>query len=159
MHTKLFEFLEENKITYTLYNHANFYTVEEAENFYNSISGANSKNLFLKDKKKNFFLLSILSDKKADLKTLSKQYGVGGLSFANEEYLKELLGLLPGSVTPYGLINDLENQVQFILDKDFLKYELVNFHPLRNDMTISVSSKDFLEFCKKTNHFPSTIEI
>jgi Ala-tRNA(Pro) deacylase len=124
-----------------------------------TIGGAHSKNLFLKDKKDNFFLVSIIDQKRVDLKILSKRYGKGGLSFATAECLKALLDLMPGSVTPYGLLNDIENKVTFILDEDFLSHSLINFHPLRNDMTVSVAPNDFLTFCTRIDHTPSITPI
>lgn len=159
MHNKILDFLKDHQIPYLLHEHPPFFKVEESKHFDSSIEGASTKNLFLKDRKNTFFLVSVLSHKRVDLKTLSKSYGKGGLSFAKEEELKRLLHLTPGSVTPYGLINDKENEVHYLLDKEFLLHETINFHPLRNDMTIGVTMQNFLKFCALIQHSPELIEI
>lgn len=158
-HLKLFSFFNENKIPFISHTHPPLFNVGDGLKLGVQIEGADSKNLFLKDKKHNFFLVSVLDFKRVDLKALSKLYGKGGLSFANAEYLRNILDLIPGSVTPYGLLNDTENKVKFLLDADFLNYDLISFHPLRNDMTVSLTPKDFLTFCNVVRRTPSIIEI
>jgi Ala-tRNA(Pro) deacylase len=158
-HLKLFSFFQEHTVPFTAHMHPPLFNVGDGLKLGVQIAGANSKNLFLKDKKDTFFLVSILDFKRVDLKTLSKLYGKGALSFASAAYLKNILDLTPGSVTPYGLLNDTEHKVTFILDADFLNHDLINFHPLQNDMTVSVAPKDFLTFCTLIDHAPSIIEI
>jgi Ala-tRNA(Pro) deacylase len=158
-HLNLLKVLDEAQIPFVLYEHPPLFTVEEAFEFNRTIEGSHSKNLFLKDKKNQFFLVSVLEHKRVDLKQLSKTYGKGGLSFAKEKDLKAILNLMPGSVTPYGLMHDLKCQVIFLLDQDLIAHEKVNFHPLRNDMTVSVDSLDFLKFCTIVQHTPSIINI
>lgn len=84
-----------------------------------------------------------------DLKALSKNFGNGHFSFGNGEELLTYLGVTPGSVTPFGLIHDKDHQVNFLLDKDLMNHEVMNFHPLRNDMTVSVPLNHFLSFFEK----------
>lgn len=158
-HKDLFKLLDDFQIAFELYEHPPLFTVEEASEFNRSVKGGHSKNLFLKDKKNQFFLISVIDTKRVDLKTLSKSYGNGGFSFGNTKELKAVLNLTPGSVTPYGLINDQEGKVIFLLDKDLVAKDKVNFHPLRNDMTVSVCSRDFLKFCDIIQHYPSIINI
>lgn len=158
-HLRLFSIFQDHDITFVELEHPPLFSVGDEIALGIVIPGANSKNLFLKDKKNNFFLVSVINHKRVDLKALSKLYGKGGLSFASSEYLKALLELTPGSVTPYGLLNDTEHKVTFILDEDFLEHNLINFHPLRNDMTVSVAPNDFLTFCAHINHTPSIIQI
>lgn len=158
-HLRLFSFFETNGISFKTYTHPPLFNVGDCEKLWVIHEGANSKNLFLKDKKDNFVLVSVLDFKRVDLKALSKLYGKGTFSFAKPEELKALLGLLPGSVTPYGLINDTDHRVKFILDEDFLTHDLINFHPLRNDMTVSVNPADFLSFCTAINHTPTVATI
>lgn len=157
--TRLTTFFEQHKIAYELHQHKPVFTVAESHEVSSHIPGAHSKNLFLKDRKQCFFLVSILEYKRLDVKAMSKIYGKGGLSFASAELLDEKLGLIPGAVTPYGLINDESLTVKFILDEDFLKQEMVNFHPLRNDYTVSVQAGDFLKFCELVKHKPDIIKI
>ena len=86
-----------------------------------------------------------------DLKQLKKELNLGNISFARDLYLKDMLGVKPGSVTPFGLINDQNNEIKFFLDKKILYNKKVNFHPLVNTSTISLDTKDFLMFMKKNN--------
>lgn len=158
-HSILFQLLQDHQIPFVLYQHTPLFTVEEGLEVNHSIEGGHSKNLFLKDKKNQFFLVSVAEIKRINLKELSKTYGKGGLSFANSEELKTLLRLTPGSVTPYGLMHDSNYQVMFLLDQDLIAHEKVNFHPLRNDMTVSVDSRNFLKFCDIVQHTPSIIHI
>lgn len=155
----LLSFLAEHQLTYQLYEHEPVFTVEEGKQVSAAISGAHSKNLFLKDKKGNFFLVSILEYKRLDLKTFSKKYGKGGLSFASAAELEAKLKLTPDSVTPYALLNDPQREVCFILDEDFLSFELVNFHPLQNDVTISMPIDSFLRFFQLIDHQVHIIQI
>ena len=158
-HQKLLDSFKGYQIAYELYTHLPLFTVEDSDKFQVSIKGVHTKNLFLKDKKKKFFLVSTLSAKRVDLKSLSKNFGNGHFSFGNSEELFAFLGVIPGSVTPYGLINDQDHQVNFLLDKDLICYDLVNFHPLRNDMTVSVSASQFLTYFEKIGRNPQIVEI
>ncbi len=85
--------------------------------------------------------------------------GVRGLSFGSAEQLKELLGVQPGAVTPYSLINTKQDHIQFLLDQDLLLHDIVNFHPLRNDMTTSVTIKDFINFFTVIGHKPKIMKL
>lgn len=156
-HQPLIALFEQHAIAYILHEHKPVFTTEEETGI--EIAGAHSKNLFLRDKKKNYFLVSVLEHKRVNLKVLSKYLGRGGLSFGSAEMMTELLGVVPGAVTPYGLLHDRDKRVTFVLDNDFLQHEVLNFHPLRNDMTVSVSRDAFLKFCETVGHAPDCIEI
>lgn len=151
--------LNEYQLAFEIYEHEPIFTVNEGKHLSASIMGAHSKNLFLKDKKKSYFLVSVLEHKRVDLKTLSKNFGKGGLSFASKEELEQKLQLTPGSVTPYGLLHDAKKEVTFLLDEEFLQHEIVNFHPLQNDLTLSMKMKEFLRFFELIEHHPSIIKI
>ena len=113
------------------------------------MQGARTKNLFLRDKKRNFFLLSCLDNQEVDLKEIKNVIACqGNLSFGSHDYLYEKLGVRPGSVSPYALINDTENSVTFYLDKEIIDFDLCNFHPLDNTKTIQVKTEDFIKFIK-----------
>lgn len=142
----LFLKLDQLGISYKNFEHEPCFTVEESNQVCAHIKGAHSKNLFLKTKKKEFYLVSILEHKRLDIKEFAQSIDVKKLSFANDDYLMELLGVKPGSVTPYGLINDHERKINYYIDEDFLKAEFINFHPLQNDMTLQVTPKDFQKF-------------
>lgn len=146
---ELLQFLKEHHIEYVLHEHEPIFTTEQSDRLHGIVPGAHSKNLFLKDKKGAFFLISVMDHKRVNLKTLSKVYGKGGLSFASAEELMSKLKLTPGSVTPYALMYDKSKEITFLLDQEFLKYENVNFHPMQNDFTINVGIKGFLRFFER----------
>jgi Ala-tRNA(Pro) deacylase len=159
----IFDFLN-NNIAYKLFKHQPVFKAEDKpvliDSDVDTIPGLQSKNLFLKDKKYNsFFLVSVSEDKRVDLKALSDVLGCGRFSFGKSEELFELLKLEPGSVTPLGLIFDKQNKVTFVLDEDFLTTSFVNFHPLRNNMTVSLTPQQFLACMEKLDHTPRTISI
>lgn len=150
----LYQLMDQHQLIYYLHQHQPVFTVEEGRDISLIIPGAHSKNLFLKNKKGHFFLVSVLEDKRVNLKQLSQDLGKGGLSFASALELFNLLHLAPGSVTPLGLISPDAKGIEFILDEDFLKYDYVNFHPLRNDKTIQIPKDDFLKFFEIICHTP-----
>ena len=148
---ELLKYLEKYKIEFYEYNHEPLFTVKESVQLRGKIQGTHTKNLFLKDKKKKFYLLSCIEDKKIDLKKLRTAFQTNNLSFASDLNLKEILGLTPGSVSPFGLINDTKKITNFYLDKDILDAKTVNFHPLINNSTINLNVDSFINFIKKIN--------
>lgn len=150
----LYERLRALGIAWTHYAHVPVFTVEEALQVNLSQPGGHTKNLFLKDKKGGLWLVVLRDDFRLDLNTLSKQIGSPRFSFGSGELLIETLGVPPGSVTPFSLINDTEHKVRVVLDAEMLKQEPLNYHPLRNDRTISVSKDDLLKFVVACGHTP-----
>jgi len=152
----LFEFFKVNQIPYTLFKHQPLFTTEDQpvliDSDLDTIPGLQSKNLFLKDQKNLHFLVSTTEDKRVDLKALSQAVDCGRFSFCKPEELMEYLQLTPGSVTPFGLMFDKQKKVSFILDQDFLKADLVIFHPLRNDMNVTLKPQVFLSAMEKLGH-------
>ena len=155
----LFELFDKLKISYKNYEHAPIFTAEEAVGVCDHIPGAHCKNLFLKTKKDEYFLVVMLDEPSLDLKEFSKQIGAPRFSFASPERLKKVLNVLPGSVTPFALMNDHEKTVKVFLDSEMMKHEILNYHPMRNDMTTGVSRDDFLKFLEQTGHNHKTIEL
>ena len=149
--TDLFELLRANNIDFQIHDHDPLFTVEDSENFRGEIKGSHSKNLFLKNKKNNFFLFSCDENAQVNLKQFSKSIGAKNLSFANEKYLEDFLGIKPGSVSPFALLNDSENDVKFYLDEKLFKSSLINFHPLINTTTITVKTSEFINFIIEKN--------
>jgi Ala-tRNA(Pro) deacylase len=144
---KVYKVLEELGLSYTRHEHPPVYTVQEAEKQWTNITGAHCKNLFLRNKKGNrHYLLILEASKTADLKMLTKLLGEDRLSFASEERLNRHLELEAGAVSPLGLINDLENHVQVLIDEDLKKAKEVNFHPNVNTATVGISFTDFVKF-------------
>ena len=155
--TDLLDLLKSKSLNFQIHTHEPLFTVEDSENYRGNIIGEHTKNLFLKNKKNEFFLLSCDENARIDLKRFSKSIGAKNLSFANENYLKKYLGIRPGSVSPFALLNDKEDCVKFYLDEKLVKGELINFHPLVNTTTISLKTNDFINFIlenrKKINIF------
>ena len=131
--------------TSTLYHEAVF-RVGEGDDIKAGLPGAHTKNLFLKDDKGQLWLISAEQSTAINLKTLPKVIGSGRLSFGSEERLYAALGVRPGSVTALALINDAEKKVKFLLDKALYDADLVNFHPLTNTATTTLSQLDFRTF-------------
>ena len=124
------------------------------------INGTHTKNLFLKNKKNNFFLISCEENSEINLRKISKSLNLGNVSFAKKEYLDSYLGIKPGSVSPFALLNDSKHFVSFFLEDKLHESEILNFHPLVNSITISILSNDFISFMiennKKIHIFSST---
>ena len=155
--SNLLKILDDKNIKFNKYEHEAFYTVEDSGIKRGEIQGDHTKNLFLKNKKNFFYLFSCEENRVIDLRRFSKSVGAGNLSFAKEEYLIKYLGIKPGSVSPYALLNDIDNQVDFYLENKVYNSTNINFHPLINTSTISVQTADFLNFMienkKKINIF------
>ena len=145
----LINLLDSKSISYKITEHKPLFTVEDSKNLRGSIDGAHSKNLFLKDKKNNFFLVTFIEDIISDLKKASLHLNSKKLSFAKEDYLMNILGIKPGSVSPFGLLNDKEKKVKFFFDQEFMEYEIVNFHPLINTSTVSIAPNDLINLIEQ----------
>jgi Ala-tRNA(Pro) deacylase len=142
-------------VAHKTYQHPPVFTVAESASIKLDMPGGHTKNLFLKDKKGRLFLLCALAETKIDLNAAAKAMGCSGRpSFAGPDLLLEALGVTPGSVTVFALINDHANRVQLALDAALLDHDPVNFHPLRNDATTAVSPAGLLRFLKDTGHVP-----
>lgn len=150
----LFRFLEELGIETSTVEHPPLHTVEESKRLRGEIPGAHTKNLFLKSKKDEFFLLTALESTAVPLGNLHKRLGSARLSFGKPDRLEAMLGVLPGSVTPFGLMNDSAGAVRFVLDEALLGFDILNFHPLVNTATTAIRREDFLRFCESVSHPP-----
>lgn len=156
---ELLNLLSDISISYANHEHPAVFTVEEADRHKDGIEGAHCKNLFLKDKKQNLFLVVTLSDKPINLKALAKTIGAKNPSFAKPELLKEVLGVAPGSVTPFAAININNHDVTIILDEDVMANRLVNFHPLVNTATTTITPEDLLRFMAYCNQSPRVLRL
>ncbi len=141
-------------ISFTKHTHPPLRTVEDAKAFRGDLRGSHIKNLYLRDRKKRNFLLVAEEDKFIDLKALPNDIGSDRLSFGSADRLFELLGVRPGAVSPFTLINDPDHKVQLVLDADLADQPCVFAHPLVNDMTLGVSGSDLLRFFSHTGHHP-----
>jgi Ala-tRNA(Pro) deacylase len=140
-------------------DHAPVFTVEEARALRGEIHGGHCKNLFLKDEKGAIFLIVCLEDAKVDLKAAPARIGSRRLTFGKPDLLMEVLGVEPGSVTPFGLINDGQRRATVILDKTMMEQEWLNYHPLRNDATTTIRAADLLAFVQATGHVPRIVSV
>jgi Ala-tRNA(Pro) deacylase len=134
-------------IEYTRHEHPPVATVEEAAQHWAGIDATHCKNLFLRNQKGDrHYLVVIAHSKRADLRAVAVQIGDGKLSFGSPERLMTHLGLTPGSVSPFGLINDRDHAVRVVLDRDFKAATRLAFHPNINTVTFTVSVADFARF-------------
>lgn len=149
---QLLERLDDLEIGHETIDHPAVFTVEEAQAHTAHLPGGHCKSLFLKDKKGGLWLLVCLDSRRIDMNRLSKVLGCPRLSFGKPDLLLEILGVTPGSVTPFALINDAEHRVQPLLDKAMLDHELLNYHPLTNEATTTIKASDLPTFVKATGH-------
>jgi len=148
----LFARLEELEINHSTVEHPPLFTVEESKRLRGNIPGAHTKNLFLKCKKGTLWLIVALEGTRIELKRLHGPLGSGRLSFGRPELMREVLGIEPGSVTPFALINDTANKVSVALDKAMLEADPLNFHPLENTATTAISRDALLTFIASCGH-------
>lgn len=157
---KLFVFLEQLKIDAKTHYHEAIFKVSEGQEIEDSIGGGHTRNLFLKDKKNQYFLITLGAHAPLDLKILHTKIGASGrLSFGSPEKLHEYLGLYPGSVSVFGLINDHDKNVTLILDSHLMDNDYINCHPMTNEATTSIARNDLLKFVQTTGHEPHIITI
>src|SRR3954453_10432540 len=139
--------LTELGVPFTSHHHPPVATVEEATAQWAGIDATHCKNLFLRNQKGNrHYLVVLVASKKADLRAVAAQIGDGKLSFASPERLMTHLGVTPGSVSPFGLINDPERRVRVFLDRDLASAGRVSFHPNINTVTLTLTRADFQRF-------------
>jgi Ala-tRNA(Pro) deacylase len=155
----LFAFLDRLGVPYTTVQHPPLFTVEESRALRGKIPGAHTKNLFLKDKKGALFLVVALEDAAIDLKHLHHRFGLARFSFASADTLRAMLGVEPGAVSPFGVINDGELRVTVILDAAMMAHDTLNYHPLDNRMTTTIARADLLRFLEATGHTPRIIPV
>jgi Ala-tRNA(Pro) deacylase len=149
------------KLGFSIENHDHepVFTVEEAKSVHADIPGGHCKNLFCKDEKGALWLIVALEDSVINLKTVPVKIGSKRLTFGKADLLMQVLGVQPGSVTPFGLINDVPPKTNVILDKAMMQHEHLNFHPLQNNATTTIKSADLLTFISACGHRPRIIAV
>ena len=150
----LFAFLDRLGIPHRTVTHPPLFTVEQSRAIADRVPGGHSKNLFLKDTRGTLYLIVLLEDARVNLKAVPGIVGCGRLSFGSAELLREALGVEPGSVTPFSLINDRDRRVTPIFDAAMMERPLLNFHPLVNTITTSIARDHLLTFAAATGHSP-----
>jgi Ala-tRNA(Pro) deacylase len=154
-HDQLFATLHSLGIRHSTVKHPPLFTVEQSRNLRGQIPGGHTKNLFLRDKKYAIYLVVTQEDAEIDLKGLHRRLGANGrFSFGSADLMREVLGVEPGSVTPFGVINDTEGRVSVVLDAAMMEHQTLNYHPLVNTMTTSIGRDDLVKFLESTGHIP-----
>ena len=154
----LFETLDRLGISHTTHEHKAVFTVEESADIKANLPGGHTKNLFLKDKSGELFLISCIGDTQVPVNKLHREFGCKRLSFGKPDLLLEHLGVLPGSVTFFAIMNDKDQKVRLILDKALFDHEIVNFHPMQNTATTAIAADDLVTFAKAVDHDPVIVD-
>ena len=150
----LLNILKDNKVDFKLYQHKPLHSVDEAKIeqeliFPTNTNSVHIKNLFLRDNKKKNYLITCEQDKKIDLKRLKEKFESGRLSFGSADRLFQHLGVFPGAVSPFCMLNGIKNNVQFFCDYSLKQFEKIYVHPFVNDRTICLDVNDLEHFLKK----------
>jgi Ala-tRNA(Pro) deacylase len=149
----VYKILDKLTIKYERYEHPAVYTCDEAAIYTGSLKGVHTKNLFLRNKKGNkYYLVVMKEDKILNVKELGDKISEKNLSFASEERMLKFLNLTPGSVTVFGIINDVEHNVKVYVDKDIIKEEFINSHPNVNTATLVYSVGDMIKFLESSGN-------
>ncbi len=145
--------LEDLNIAYRHFTHPPIPTIEEGLKYWKNIDAQHCKNIFFRNHKGNkHYLVIIDADQNLAIRDLEQRLKQGKLTFASEKRLKKWLGLTPGSVTPFGLINDSENHVHVFLDENLANAERISFHPNINTATVDMPFADFVKFLDWTGN-------
>ena len=156
----LLAYLDGLGMAVTTVTHPPLHTVADSQALRGEIAGGHTKNLFVKDKKGSYFLITVGEEAVVDLKQIHQLIGASGrVSFGNPDALMEMLGVAPGAVTAFGLINDNGKRVRFVIDRALLEHETINAHPLTNQATTSISREDLLRFTRSTGHEPLVLKV
>jgi len=155
---ELLAYLDDLGISHSTISHPPVFTVDEAKRLRGSLPGGHSKSLFLKNKEGRMWLVVVGEDQRVDLDVLAGALEAKRLSFGSPERLMRYLGVIPGAVTPFAVINDSGNGVMAAVSAALLAHDQLSFHPLANDQTTSISSKDLLRFLASTGHEPRVLE-
>ena len=150
---ELFAALDALGIAHKTITHPPVFSVEQAARLRGEVAGGHTKNLFLRDKKNALYIVVALEDAAIDLKGLHRLLGASGrFSFGSADLLREVWGVVPGAVTPFGAINDTQGRVTVVLDAEMMEHETLNYHPLVNTMTTSIARDDLVKFLESTGH-------
>ena len=139
--------LQELGITYDVVEHPPAFTTEQADSYIEGLEGVRTKSMFLTNKKKTQYYLLVMDDHKSlDMDDFKEQVGANRIRMASADSLAEKMQLLPGTVSPFGLLNNAEKDIQVYFDKDILSEEIMTFHPNTNEKTIFIKTQDLFRF-------------
>lgn len=158
---QIYEYIKNKQIWYEITEHKAVYSMSEISEVEIPYPEADAKNLFVRDdKKENYYLITVRGNKRVNLKEFRKENNTRPLSFASEKELKEIIQILPGSVSPLGILNDKENKVKVFLDKEFIeKTDIIGIHPNDNTATIWLKTKDLNNIIKEHGNKVELVEI
>ncbi|MBX6327358.1 MAG: prolyl-tRNA synthetase associated domain-containing protein [Pseudolabrys sp.] len=157
---QLFAALDALGIRHSTVSHPPLFTVAQSRALRGRIPGGHTKNLFLRDKKCALYLVVAEENAAIDLKSLHRRLGAGGrFSFGSAELLREIWGVEPGAVTPFGAINDRAGRVAVVVDAALMEHRILNFHPLVNTMTTAIAREDLVRFLEATGHAPRIVRV
>jgi len=156
---RLYDMLRRLGVAWHTIEHAPVFTVGESDAIYQRLSGCHTKNLFLKDRNDGLWLAVVQAHLKVDLPALAKALGAPRFSFGSAELLEATLGISPGSVTPFALMNDTAHAVTVVLDAAMLQQDPLNFHPMRNDRTTAIAAAGLVRFVEACGHTPRIVPI
>lgn len=160
----LFDFLESLGIAVKTYRHPPVFTVEEAQAHRDGMPGGHCKSLFVRDKKKRRALIMVDENRRVDLKSLAEKIGLGRLSFGSANSLQNMLGVIPGSVTPFALVNQrvpegTEPPLTVALDRAMMQQSPLNYHPLHNAATTAITPEDLVCFIRACGYEPLIVDL
>lgn len=155
----LFDRLAELKIETNTVEHEALFTVAESSKLERELPGAHTKNLFLKDEGGDLFLVVVQATTRVDLKALARTLGAGRFSFGKPDLLMEALGVPPGSVTAFAVLNDGSHRVRIVIDAELMRHETINCHPLENTATTSIARDDLMRFIRSCGHEPRIVAL
>ena len=147
----IYDFLKEKGIRHGVTEHGAVFNMEELDAVEMPHKDRLAKNLFVRDdRKENYYLITVRGERRVDLKEFKRTFGTRHLTFAGEEDMKRLLGVLPGSVSPFGLLNDSEHKVRFFVDRSFMEDDgLIGIHPNDNTATVWMNFEDLLSIIRE----------
>jgi Ala-tRNA(Pro) deacylase len=157
---RVYEVLEKLHIHYEKHDHPAVFTCLEADTYTSELKGVHTKNLFLRNKKgDSHYLVVMCEDKVLDVKGFGEIISEKNISFASPERMLKYLGLTPGSVSLFGIINDTEHAVKVYIDEDILKEEFINSHPNVNTSTLVIKVSDMIKFLEESKNHYQTISL
>jgi Ala-tRNA(Pro) deacylase len=152
---ELFKFLESLDIRVQTVDHPAVFTVAESAELDRRIPGGHTKNLFLRDARDALYLVVAHAHTRVDLKALARRLGASGrFSFGRPDLLQQVLGVTPGSVTIFALINDSDRRVAVVVDEALMAFDTINGHPLENTATTNIARRDLFRFIRACGHEP-----